>query len=139
MNLRRNELSHFSDLLAWLAKDDAKRVYDSASVKTSTERYGLDEQFWEIATRWNVSGNEEKDNAKLSSLLSEEFFLVFGDNEVCRISRSSFIKHWRDMFVPSRDDVIVIPSSEEWCLFYCHDDEFEFGRKKASTGRNKKA
>jgi hypothetical protein len=132
MNWRHKELSEFGDSIAWLPKEDAALVYASALAKTSNDHYGLDERFWKISARWDVDHvGEEEGRTKLAALLgAEDFFVVYGEEEVFRVSSSVFISRWRDMFLPSRDDVVVIPPSEEWCLFYCHEDEFEFGKKK---------
>ena len=54
--------------------------------------------------------------------------LVFGRDDVFRVPASLFLSNWQDIFHPSRDDVVIVPDSGGWALFYCHEDEFEFAR-----------
>ncbi|MBX3739235.1 MAG: hypothetical protein KF715_21285 [Candidatus Didemnitutus sp.] len=133
MSWRKQELARFSTSLSWLPEDKAQRTFARANATTSRGRYGLNESVWDIRERWDVEKiGASATRAKLASYArDEEFFLCFGSHDVCRISRIAFLDHWQDMFAPSRDDVVVMPDSEEWCLFYCHEDEFEAGRKKA--------
>ena len=42
-----------------------------------------------------------------------------------------FTAHWDDFCYPSSDDVLVWPESERWALFYFHEQEFQFGRRRA--------
>jgi hypothetical protein len=44
---------------------------------------------------------------------------------------STFVEQWRDIFLPSRDDAIIIDENHQWALFYCHEDEFEFAHTTA--------
>jgi hypothetical protein len=132
MSWRKKELNRMGNSLSWLPKEEAAAVYARASASTSETRHGLNEEAWPIRERWDVEKiSEEEAVAKLSEhIRSEEFFVVFGREDVCRIARAVFISHWRDMFCPARDDVVLIPESDEWCVFYCHEDEFEAGLKK---------
>ena len=38
-----------------------------------------------------------------------------------------FSSRWDDFCYPSSDDVVVWPESENWALFYHHEEEFQFG------------
>src|SRR5262245_17496546 len=40
-----------------------------------------------------------------------------------------FSAHWDAFCYPTSDDVLVFPGSEEWVLFYFHEEEFRFGRR----------
>jgi hypothetical protein len=41
-----------------------------------------------------------------------------------------FVRYWQDMLSPSRDDAVILPEDRGGVLFYCHEDEFEFGRQR---------
>jgi hypothetical protein len=132
MRPREKELAHFGASITWVPQPTASSVYANAIRMTSKERYGLDERFFESIARLDVDDvDAEAASAWLGSrLLDDDVFVVFGREDVARISRSTFLRSWRDMFCPSRDDVVIMPETQDWCLFYWHEDEFEFGRTK---------
>ncbi len=132
MTPRQKELLHFSAVLSWLPAEDAKSDFGRAREATSKERYGLDERLWEIVDSWDVEkiGGVETRARLALHIVDPEVIVFFGHQDVCRMSREAFLMHWQDMFMPSRDDVVVMPDSGAWCLFYCHEDEFEAGRRK---------
>lgn len=35
------------------------------------------------------------------------------------------------MFMPARDDVLVIPQAMSWVLSFSHEEEMQYGRRKA--------
>jgi hypothetical protein len=137
MSWRRNELSRVVDPVAWLPREESAFCYIRASTAISDKHLGLDEERWLVLERWRVEDfSEEEGQTKLKAVIpDEEFLVVFDEEHVFRISRSTFLAHWRDMFLPSRDDALMISPSGAWCLFYCHEDEFEFGRKKGPNQR----
>jgi hypothetical protein len=131
MTPRQKELSQFTEL-SWLAVDAAGSDFSVAIKATSDEHYGLNEHIWEIVERWDIEfvGEEETRSRLAAHVLDSEVVVFFGPQDVCRMSRETFLMHWQDMFMPSRDDVVIMPTSSAWCLFYCHEDEFEVGRRK---------
>ena len=40
-----------------------------------------------------------------------------------------FVRNWQDLLMPSRDDAVILPEGRGVVLFYCHEDEFEFGEQ----------
>ncbi len=132
MTPRQKELAHFGSKLSWLPNDAAERDFAVAREATSKERYGLDEQLWEVIERWDVeNAGEDATRSRLARhAIDPEVIAYFSPQDVCRMSREVFLAHWQDMFMPSRDDVIVMPLSGGWCLFYCHEDEFEAGKRR---------
>ena len=93
----------------------------------SRTRYGLDETTFAAVERLDV--NEPVPDAQqwLAERVSGgELLLVFGRDEVFRVPAALLPSNWRDMFCPSRDDVVIVPVGGDWVLFYCHEDEFEF-------------
>jgi hypothetical protein len=57
---------------------------------------------------------------------------VSWDNTDCVISLwCIFCKYWDDFCYPSSDDILVWSSTEDWFLYYCHHEIFEFGLMKS--------
>jgi hypothetical protein len=46
------------------------------------------------------------------------------------VSWSVFCDYWNDFCYPASDDIFVYPLSEEWILFWHHDEIFSFARQK---------
>jgi len=42
-----------------------------------------------------------------------------------------FCKYWDDFCYPSSDDVLVWSQEEDWVLYYCHHEIFEYGTRKS--------
>ena len=59
----------------------------------------------------------------------QEVVVVLGGDDCFRCSNEFFIENWPDLFVPSRDDAMVYSTSSPFVLFYCHETEFEIGRR----------
>jgi hypothetical protein len=130
MHWRVKELSWLAPAIEWLSPEDALRIYQRVDRLQSHQHYGFDPS----AVRDIERVSSETDvTAWLQErvLRSERAIVVFGCDAVCRLPVSTLIEQWRDMFLPSRDDVIIIDESREWALFYCHEDEFEFAHTPA--------
>ncbi len=41
-----------------------------------------------------------------------------------------FPKYWNDFCYPSSDDVLILPVTAYWILFYSHEEIFEFGIRR---------
>ncbi len=68
------------------------------------------------------------------SMMGADLLLVFSQYEVFRISKGEFLGRWFDCFVPARDDAIVLEEDGPGVLFYCHEEEFEAGRRHPARG-----
>jgi len=44
-----------------------------------------------------------------------------------------FCTYWDDFCYPSSDDILIWSSQENWLLYYCHHEVFEYGTKKVIT------
>lgn len=141
MSRRTEELNRFSARLSWLSEEDAALVFTRANKALSQNRYGLDENTWEILEHWDVEKlGLPATREKLDAHVRDESFLIcFGRKDVCRAGRTFFLDHWQDMFVPSRDDILVISESGTWAAFYWHEDEFEVGRPRIKIEASKAA
>lgn len=129
MGWRHSELAEFGPEVVPLDRAEAQAAYIRANNLCSRTRYGLDEQKFAHIERLDVNDPGPSAEAWLSERVGDgELQIVFGRDEVFLVPAAMFHNHWRDMFCPSRDDVVIIPSVGEWVLFYCHEDEFEFSR-----------
>jgi hypothetical protein len=137
MSWRRNDLSDFGDHIAWLSEPDAAGVYGVGSSLLSRERYGLDSVRVNGIEKLNVDEDGPGHAAWIASRLGRgdaTLLVIYGPDEACRVRADFFVEHWRDLFLPSRDDVIILPELGEWILFYSHEDEFEFGHRPKLSG-----
>jgi hypothetical protein len=137
MNWRREEFSDFGDRIDWLSEPDAADVYRIGMSFMSQERYGLDSAKVNGIEKLNVDEDSPGHSAWLASRLvrGDAILLVsYEPKEACRVRADFFVEHWRDLFNPSSDDVIMLPELGEWILYYCHEDEFEFGHRPKASG-----
>jgi len=44
-----------------------------------------------------------------------------------------FCDHWDDFCYPSSDDLSLLPITQDWILFYSHEEVFFFGQKPLRT------
>ncbi len=132
MNLRQSEYAELDLNARWLDAERAKNAYEFALRFSSTKRYGLNEK--------TVLGVEHIDIASypvarawLEDRLSAEgtVQIVYGDDDVCVLPAVEFLAHWPDIFVPARDDAIILHNLAPDVLFYCHEEELEFGHRDA--------
>jgi hypothetical protein len=133
LNWRRDELAHFGDRLAWLREAEASSVYDRALQFTSKSHYGLDPTTVVDIEKLDVDEPGPEANAWLSRRVGAGALLVvFGEHQVCRIEGFFFVENWQDIFCPSRDDAVILLEISGGVLFYCHEEEFEFGQRRTA-------
>lgn len=58
--------------------------------------------------------------------------VIFEPDAVFDAPVKFLLANWRDIFCPSRDDALIVSLDQDWVMFYCHEDEFEFGRIDAT-------
>jgi hypothetical protein len=126
---RRAELAVFGSDMAPLDRPDANAAYDRTTRLCSRTRYGLDETTITGIERLDVNERGPEARAWLAERVGVgDLLVVYGRDDVFRVPAPLFLDNWQDMFGPSRDDVVIVPASGGWALFYCHEDEFEFAR-----------
>lgn len=128
MNIRRNQMAHFGGSIAWLDGVSAEAAYEQWIAYSSNDRYGLDDE--RVAA---IEHADADDDHVIEKWLKERcegniVRVIFGRDAVFVASIDFFLKNWRDIFCPSRDDALIINEENKWIMFYCHEDEFEFGR-----------
>jgi len=132
MNFRESEYLENGLAARWLDLVRAKSAYDYALQFGATRHYGLckatvdriehlDIESYTVADAWL------KDRMPADGTVQ----VVYGDDEVCVIPAAEFLAKWQDIFVPARDDAIVLHNLGTGVLFYCHEEELEYGHRKA--------
>jgi hypothetical protein len=130
VNWRRDELAHYGDQLTWLDHAEAAGTFDRAMLLTSKSHYGLDPAAVTDIERLDVDEPGPEANAWLSRRIGDGMvFVVFGRHQACRMGGDFFVRNWQDLLSPSRDDAVILPEDRGVVLFYCHEDELEFGRQ----------
>jgi hypothetical protein len=98
---------------------------------TSKSHYGLDPAAVTDIERLDLDKPSPGAYAWLSRRIGDSMvFVVFDRHQVCRMGGALFVRYWQDMLSPSRDDAVILPEDRGGVLFYCHEDEFEFGRQR---------
>lgn len=132
MNLRESEYLENELSARWLDPEHAKNAYSYALQFSSKDRYGLSEATVGAIEHVNIESYSVAD-AWLKDRLPAEgtVQVVYGDDEVCVVAARDFLAKWQSIFVPARDDAIVLHNLGKSVLFYCHEEELEFGHRKA--------
>lgn len=126
MNFRRSELEHFGEAIHWIDSVAAKGEYEHWITLSATERNGLNAE--KVASIERADAEAENIDSWLKKRCTGNLILViFGRDAVLETNIGFFLNNWRDMFCPSRDDALIVSETKSWIMFYCHEDEFEFG------------
>ena len=135
MDWRKQELNEFSEEIIWLSSNDAYEKYVEALNYCSKSKYGLNELSISDIELFNIESDASE--LEVSPWLvnkighsSQELLIAYSEVNVAELSTVFFIQNWRELFLPARDDVIILPKSDKWIMFYCHEDFFEFGLRR---------
>src|SRR5262249_43157280 len=112
-------------------EDETAAAYARASSYLSRTHYGLDTAKVRCVERLGVEDPGPEAREWLRRRIGEggeRLLAVFGSREGGAVRACFFLERWQDLFCPSRDDVVILPEEGAWVLFYCHEDEFEFGQ-----------
>jgi len=115
----------------WLEPQRAQHAYDYALRFCHPRRYGLNEQSVANIDRLVIASYSVAQawlNDRLPSIGTVQ--VVYSKSEVVVIEASVFLDRWQEIFVPSRDDAVVLHDSSATVLFYCHEEELEVGQRK---------
>lgn len=128
---RIEELKHHSEDISWLDAVEASRAYELVGLYDSKSHLGLNAQtvgsVERLAFEEDVSTATDWLRSRISGF--QELVVVFGGDDCFRCSGNFFVENWSDIFVPSRDDVMVYSPESSFILFYCHENEFEVGQR----------
>ncbi len=133
MNFRRDQYEHFGDSITWLSPKSAVNAYESQIGHSSTDRYGLNHKSVTHIEQCNAAGDSDLVDQWLSDRCTgTELRVIFGPDSVFDTSVEFMLANWRDVLCPSTDDALIVSLDHDWLMFYCHEDEFEFGRIDAT-------
>lgn len=117
----------------WLDSDKASKTYKFALKFSATDRYGLSgETVNEIEAHVIDSENAARNWVRRRVNPTGKVHVVFGPDEVAVVEAKLLIDRWPDMFLPGRDDVMILHADDDSVLFYCHEEELEYGRRIGS-------
>ena len=134
MSYRVTQIESLGLAARWLRPEHSKNAYEFALPYTHSKRYGLNEATVEEIQRLEISDYRSAKRWLAERLLAEGTVqIVYGDDEVCVMDSAKFIEHWDQIFVPARDDAVVLHNLNSQVLFYCHEEELEFGYRISPT------
>lgn len=131
MTYRQSEFESIGLAARWLDAERAKHAYAYALQFNADDRYGLNVVTVEGIERHEIKSDSIAD-AWLKSRLhsSGTVQIVYSDKDVCVVSATDFLAKWQIIFTPCRDDVIILHNLNREILFYWHEGELEFGRRR---------
>jgi len=127
----QNEYKELGLDARWLTEERAKNAYAHALQFSDNKRYGLNEQTTDKIERHIIESRSIAD-AWLKTRLRAEGTLqvVYGPDDVCVVDAAAFLNCWQDVFVPARDDAIILHNIDKTVFFYCHEEELEVGTRR---------
>lgn len=132
MHFREAEYLESGLAARWLDAEHAKNAYDYALKFSAKSHYGLCESTVDQIERLDIDSYTVADAWLRGRLPAEGTVqVVYGGEEVCVIPSAEFLAKWQDIFLPARDDAIVLHNLGTGVLFYCHEEELEYGYRRA--------
>lgn len=102
----------------WLTEGRAKNAYAHALQFSSNKRYGLNEQTTDNIERHIIESRSVADAWLRARLRAEGTLqIVYGPDHVCVIDAAAFLNCWQDVFVPSRDDAVILHNIDKTVFF----------------------
>lgn len=120
----------------WLEPEKAQHAYDYALRYSHPKRLGLNEQTVSSIDRLVIESYAIA-KAWLSSRMpaTGTVQIVYSESDVAVMEAADFIGRWHDIFVPARDDAVVLHNLSSAVMFYCHEEELEMGHRKDLVAR----
>lgn len=81
---------------------------------------------------FDTSGDVPPTQEWLRSILPQndsDVFVTWFDDTAALVRLAVFIQYWDDFCYPLSYDVVVIPPSVEWVLYYFHEEQFFFWKR----------
>lgn len=132
MKLRQQEYKELNLNVRWLDQEHAQHAYDYALKFSSPSRYGLNESTVANIEQHIIEGYSVADHWLKNRLNCRGTVqIVYSETEACVINAESFLQNWQQIFVPARDDAIILHNLDKTVVFYCHEEELEVGQRQA--------
>lgn len=115
-----------------LGADEAERIYRESLRFLGTD--GLEEQQFEsvLIRRADISTADGCSWLRSQCAdLSEQVTLSWLPGTALRTNWDFFTARWDDFCYGASDDLIILPDSGRWVLFYHHEEEFHFASRNA--------
>jgi hypothetical protein len=125
------EYSEAAITARWLEPKKAQNAYEYALKYSHPKRLGLNEETVANINRLIIESYSVAHgwlNARLPSNGTVQ--IVYSEADVAVVDASVFLAKWQEIFVPSRDDAVVLHNLSATVLFYCHEEELEIGQRK---------
>ena len=129
MNWRRQELAEYGEQVHWLEEAEAAKTQARAEQLLSKSEYALERRHLRNLESTVAHPVQKATQWLKQRIESGPLYVVFGEKQVCLVSHTFLLKHWQDMFMPSRDDVVVLPVSGKWVLYFSHEEDIEYGKE----------
>ncbi len=130
MNHYIAEINKLNLDVRWLEPEKAKNAYQYALKFSSTQHYGLNpETVKEIVKLEKYQDSVAKEWVKDRFNTNGTVQVVLSDALVFVIPTDQFVENWQEMFLPSRDDAIILHNTDKTVMFLCHEEEIEFGQR----------
>lgn len=110
-----------------LSKDISTRIYLYSM--TFLVNYQLDvKKFQQIEFLNYPHKTASVDKWLLSKIPKEtKKIIISWDEESCVMTEAEiFCKYWDDFCYPSSDDIVILPDTKDWIIYYFHEDQFQF-------------
>ncbi|WJN60813.1 hypothetical protein [Pseudomonas sp. SO81] len=115
----------------WLEPLKAQHAYDYALKYSHPKRYGLNKESvanidrliiesYSVAKAWLAKRIPSTGTVQI----------VYSESEVAVVEAAEFVERWHEIFLPARDDAVVLHNLSSTVLFYCHEEELEVGQRK---------
>jgi len=129
--MRATEYEQAGVSARWLDAPHARNAYDYVLKYSHPRRYGLNEQSVANIHRLIVESQFVADAWLRTNFPSSGTVqIVYGEADVAVVESETFLQRWWAVFVPGRDDAVILHNLSPAIMFYCHEQELEIGQRK---------
>lgn len=61
---------------------------------------------------------------------TNKLIVLWDESDAVLTDKELFCKYWDDFCYPASDDNVIFPITMEWVLYYWHEEQFQFGRRR---------
>ena len=114
-----------------MSEQAARELYER--IKPAISNFNINKDHYP-----NIEGYSTKSDAKetrgwlmrqLSKVGDQEIEISWGPDIAMKASFKDFCNYWDDFCYPGSDDVVILPNSQEWVLYFFHEEQFYLGRR----------